>query len=166
MQRHHAQNQQPTRLRIRGADHRPEISHQKPDAHRESHAYKNPVQHRDWTPADQRHRNPDHICIAVQRPALDQTRTVASPEPAQQPPQSDGNEPGVAIDEAGGAAQETKVVYEMFLEITGQVLGNGACEEEDEDNGGGNPERAVEVRVPVQDIEEGRARVERRRTAT
>lgn len=44
----------------------------------------------------------------------------------------------------------------------GQVPGNGACEEENEDDGGGDPERAVQVRVSVQDIEERRAWVERR----
>lgn len=162
MERHHAYHQQPTRLRIRSVDHRPEIPHQKPNAHREANAHENPVEHRDWAPTDQRHGNPDHIGISVQRPALDQTRAVPSPEPPQQPPQRDGNEAGVAIDEAAGAAQKTKVVREMRFVVVAQVPGNGAGEEENEDHGGGDPERAVQVRVSVQDIEEGRARVERR----
>lgn len=54
----------------------------------------------------------------------------------------------------------------MCLGLEGQVLGNGAGDEENEDDGGGNPERAVQVRVSVQDIEERRARIECRRAAT
>lgn len=165
MQHHHTHHQKSTRFGVGSVHHRPEIPHQKPDAHREAHAHSHPVQHRDRTPADQRNGNPDHIGVAVQGPALDQTRAVAGPEPAQQPPQRDGNEAGVAIDEAGGAAQEMKVIDEMDLEIVGQVAGNRAGEEENEDDGGGDPEGPVQVRVAVQDVEEGRARVEGRLAA-
>lgn len=160
MQCHHAQHQEPACLRVRSVDHGPEISHQKPHTHREAHGHKNPVQNRDWAPADQRDGNPDHVGITIQRPALDQARAIPSPEPPQQAPQRDGNAAGVAIDEAGGAAQELEVVHEMYVMITGEILGDGTGEEENEDDGGGNPERAVEVRVSIQDIEEGRARIE------
>lgn len=39
--------------------------------------------------------------------------------------------------------------------VGGQVLADGAGEEEDEDDGGGDPEGPVEVRVAVEDVEEG-----------
>jgi len=42
----------------------------------------------------------------------------------------------------------------------GDILGDGAAEEEDEDDGGGDPEGAVEIRVPVEDVEEVCAGVE------
>lgn len=44
----------------------------------------------------------------------------------------------------------------MRLVCLGQVLADGAGEEEDHDDGGGDPEGAVEVGIAVQDVEEGR----------
>lgn len=41
-----------------------------------------------------------------------------------------------------------------------KVLGDGAREEEDEDHGGGDPKGPVQVRISVQYVEEGRARIE------
>lgn len=42
----------------------------------------------------------------------------------------------------------------------GQIEGDGAGEEEDEDDGGRDPEGSIEIRVPIQDVEEGGARIE------
>lgn len=42
----------------------------------------------------------------------------------------------------------------MGLVLAGKVLADCASEEEDHDDGGGNPEGAVEVGVTVEDIEE------------
>ncbi len=39
--------------------------------------------------------------------------------------------------------------------VTGQVLADGPRQEEDEDDGRGDPEGAIEIRVAVQDVEEG-----------
>lgn len=41
-----------------------------------------------------------------------------------------------------------------------KVLGDGPREEEDEYNGGGDPKWPVQVRVSVQNVEEGGARIE------
>lgn len=160
MEHYYTEHQESACLCIRGVDHGPEVPDEKTDAHGEAHADENPVQDRDGTPADHRDGDPDHIRIPVQRPALDEARGVTGPEPAQQTPQRNGDEAGVAVNEAGGAAQESKVVHKLHLVTAGQVLGNRAGEEEDKDDGGGDPERPVEVRVPVQNVEEGRARIE------
>lgn len=39
--------------------------------------------------------------------------------------------------------------------MAGEVLANGAGQKQDEDDGGGDPEGAVEIGVAVQDVEEG-----------
>lgn len=160
MQCHHSKHQYPAGLRVCGAHHRPKVPHQKPAANRKTHAHKHPVQHRDGAPADQRHRNPDDVCIPVQRPALDQASARPGAEPAQQAPQGNRDEAGVAIHETCGTTQKAKIVHEMAFVVGGQVLRDGACDEKDEDNGGGEPEGAVEVRVAIKEIQEGRARIE------
>ena len=48
----------------------------------------------------------------------------------------------------------------MLLAFAGEILADGAGDEEDEADGGGDPEGPVEVRVPVEDVEEVGARVE------
>lgn len=48
----------------------------------------------------------------------------------------------------------------MLRAFPGEVLADGAGDEEDEDDGGGDPEGAVEVRVAFEGVEEGGARVE------
>ena len=42
----------------------------------------------------------------------------------------------------------------------GEIFGNGACEEEDKYDSGGNPEGAVEIWISIQNIEERSAGVE------
>lgn len=42
--------------------------------------------------------------------------------------------------------------------VRSEVLAYGAGEEEDEDDGGGDPEGPVEVGVPVENVEEGGVR--------
>ena len=41
-----------------------------------------------------------------------------------------------------------------------EVLADGAGDEEDEDDGGSDPEGAVEIRVSIEGVKEGRAWVE------
>lgn len=43
----------------------------------------------------------------------------------------------------------------MAFLLVGEILADGAGEEEDDDDSGGDPEGAVEVRIAVQDVEEG-----------
>lgn len=48
----------------------------------------------------------------------------------------------------------------MLFFVEREVLADGTGDEEDEDDGGGDPEGAVEVGITFEGIEEGRARVE------
>ena len=48
----------------------------------------------------------------------------------------------------------------MLLASAGEVLADGAGDEEDEADGGGDPKGPVEVRVAVEDVEEVGPRVE------
>lgn len=49
----------------------------------------------------------------------------------------------------------------MLLARAGQVLADGAGEEEDDDDGRRDPERSVQVRVALEDVEEVLPRVQR-----
>ncbi len=164
MQHRHPNHNHATRPPLHHTNHGPQIPDQEPDTHRRADRHKHPVQHRDRRPADERHRDPDDIRIAVQRPALHQrdpalARTRAIP--SQQTPQHDGDDERVPIDEASRAAEELEVVGEVLCGGgAGEVLADGAGEEEDEDDGGGDPEGAVEVGVGVEGVEEGGAGVE------
>ena len=53
----------------------------------------------------------------------------------------------------------------MLFAPVGEVLADGAGDEKDEDDGGGDPEGPVEVWVAFEGVEEGRARVEGRGAA-
>ena len=164
----HRNHNTPTRPLLHHTDHRPQVPDQEPRTHHQAHADKHPVQHRDRTPADQRHRDPDNVAVPVQRPALHETdpfargtrRTARRAVPPQQPPQDDRDEEGIPVDQTRGAAQEAEVVGEVLFAVVGEVLADGAGEEEDEDDGGGDPEGAVEVRVAFEGVEKGGARVE------
>lgn len=59
-------------------------------------------------------------------------------------------------------AEELEVIHERLLARRGEVLAYGAPQEQDEDHGGGYPERAVEVRVTLEHVEEVGAREQRR----
>lgn len=166
MQRHHAQHQHPTRLRIRSTDHGPKIPDQESHAHREPHGDEDPIQHRNRTPTDQRNRDPNHIRIAIQRPTLGQTGALPSPEPAQNGPQGHGHDARVAIHEPSRAAQQAEIVHEARAMTAGQILRHGARDEQDEDDRRRDPKGPVQIRVAVQHVEEGEPRVERRHAAS
>lgn len=157
---HHDQNQQDlTRLDIRRAQHGPQVPEQEEHRPPEPDADQRPIQRRQRTPADQRDGDPDQIRVPVQRPALDQIGAGA-PEPAQRAPQRDGQHAGITVDQARRSRQETEVVLEVFLVVVGEVLRDGARQEEDDDDGGRDPEGSVQVRVAVEDVEEVGARVQ------
>lgn len=164
MRQRHAHHNHATRPPLDHADHGPQVPGQEAHTHGRADGDKHPVQRRDRRPADERDGDPDDVRVAVQRPALHQAdpalaRTGAVP--AQQAPHHDGHDERVAIDEAGGAAEELEVVGEVLGGAGGgEILADGAGEEEDEDDGGGEPEGAVEVGVGVEGVEEGGARVE------
>jgi len=165
MQHRHAHHQHATRPPLHHTNHRPQIPGQEPHTHRRADRHKHPVQHRDRRPADERHRNPNDIRVAVQRPALHETDPPLPPSrgaiPPQQTPQHDGDDERVAVYQARGTAEELEIVGEVLGGGGGgEVLADGAGEEEDKDDGGGDPEGAVEVGVGVEGVEEGGARVE------
>lgn len=58
--------------------------------------------------------------------------------------------------------QQLKVIDERLLARGREVLAYGAPQEQDEDDGGGDPERPVQVRVPLEHVEEVCAREQRR----
>jgi hypothetical protein len=118
----------------------------------------------DRTPTNQRNNNPHQVGIPVQAPALEQIRALAA-VPLQHAPQPDGHQRGIAIDEAGGAAQQLEVVRKVVLAVVRQVLIDGAREEQDDDDGGGDPHGAVQVRVALEHVEEVGSRVDGRRAA-
>lgn len=164
MQHRHANDNHPTRPPFHHANHRPQIAGQEPDTHRRADRDEDPVQYCDRRPADDRDGDPDDVRVAVQRPALHERNSLTATSraiPSEQAPQHDGDDKRVAIDQARGAAEELEVVGEMLGGAgAGEVLADGACDEEDEDDGGGDPEGAVEVGVAVEGVEEGGARVE------
>lgn len=154
MRRHHRNHNPPTRPLLHNTNNRPQIADQKPRTDRQPDSHKHPIQHRDRTPTDQRHGDPDDIAIPVQRPALDETdalarasRTPTRAVPPQQPPQHDGHHERIPIHQPRGAAQQPEIVREVLCAFPGEVLADGAGDEEDEDDGGGDPEGAVEVWV-------------------
>ena len=122
---HNDQNQENlTRLRIRGTQNRVQIAKQEEDRPEEPHTDKRPVQRRKRTPTHKRHGNPDQIRVSVQRPALDQVSSRAA-EPAQRAPQRDRQDTRVAVDQAGGAGEEGEVVGEVVIVVTGEPLRDG-----------------------------------------
>ena len=168
MRQHHRNHNTPTRPLLHHTNHRPQIPDQEPRTHHQAHADKHPIQHRDRTPANQRHWNPDDVPIPIQRPALHKTdslprgarRATRRAVPPQQSPENHRDKEGVPVDQARGAAQEAEIVGEVLFAVVGEVLADGAGDEEDEDDRGGDPEGAVEIRVAFEGVEERGARVE------
>ena len=159
MQRNHHDQQHPTGPHVGCIHQRPQVPHQEQRAQREARGHEDPIEEVDGRPADQRHRDPDEVRVAVQRPALQQIGALAA-EPPQDSPQRDGQHERVAVDEPARAAEEREVVREVLHAALGEVLGDGAGDEEDEDDGGGDPEGAVHIRVAIEDVEEVRARID------
>lgn len=115
-------------------------------------------------PRHQRNGNPDQVRIPIQRPALHQIRAL-TPKPLQHAPQRERDESRVSIDQPRSATQQLEIVREMLLARAREVLADRAREEEDDDDGGRDPEGPVEVRIAFEDVEEVLARVEGGATA-
>jgi hypothetical protein len=113
------------------------------------------------TPTDQRNNNPHQVGIPVQTSALEQIRALA-PVPLQHAPQPNGHERGISVDEPRGAAQQLEVIGKVLLALVREILVDGAREEQDDDDGRGDPHGPVEVRVALEHIEEVGARVDGR----
>jgi len=153
----HADNQQQhlTRLLVRRANDRIQVLQQEEHADAEAGPDQRVIQRAQRTPADQRDHDPEQVAVAVQRPALDNVEALRA-EPAQRGPQPRRHEQRVPVDQARGAAEQAEVVLEVLLALAGQFLADGPREEEDDHDGGGDPQRAVEVGRAVERVEEGR----------
>ena len=110
-------------------------------------------------PRNQRHRNPNQIGITIKRPTLHQIRTLA-PKPFQHSPQSKRDKQRVPINQPRRSAQQLEIIREMLLARAREVLADRSCQEQDDNDGGRDPERPIKVRVALEDVEEVLARVE------
>jgi len=135
-------------LDIGSAEHGIQISDQEDTRRSKSNSHKDPVQNRDWRPRNQGHRDPDEVRIAVQTNALEQVCRFSS-EPLQSTPQGNRNEEGISIDQTRSAREQGEVVDEVFLSFLSQVLRDGACEEENDDDGGRDPKGTIEIGVSI-----------------
>lgn len=141
------------RLYIGGAENGIQVPDEENARKSQAHGDKDPVHDGNGGPRDQGHGDPDEVCVAVEGDAFEQVGALGA-EPLQRTPQRDGDEEGVAVDQARGAGQQGEVVDEVFFALLGQVLRDCAGEEEDDDDGGRDPKGPVQVRVAVQDVEE------------
>lgn len=162
MQNHHQDEQDLARPRVCRAKHRVQVAQEEEDGPAKADSDKRPVQRRQRTPADERDGDPDQVRVAVQRPALDEVGARTA-EPAQCPPQRNGQHPRISVDETRGARQQAEVILEVLVVLARQVLRHGARQEEDDDDRRRDPERSVQVRVAIQHVEEVGPRVQRRR---
>lgn len=115
---------------------------------------------RQRTPAHQRNRDPHQIRIPIKAHTLEQTRPLDPKPPPQHPPKPHGHEARVPVNQARAAAQEAEIVREVAPPAVRKVLAYRARQEEDDDDGRGDPDGAVQVRVAVQHVEEVGARVQ------
>ena len=137
-----------------------QIPEQEERTKRESNANEYPIQHGNRTPRNNSNGNPHEVCIAVQRPAFKQVRTLAA-KPFQRGPQPNRYDARVAVNQASGAAEQREVVRVVALAGVRELPVDGAREEQDHDDGGGDPERPVQVWVAFEGVEEVGARVQR-----
>lgn len=173
MQHQHHSKQNPRSLVIRRRNDRVQIPEQegrrqrKPDARecviescssRQRPSPRPPLPRRERltrqrTPADQRHGHPDQIRIPIQTPALHQPRTLR-PEPLQHSPQPRGNENRISIHQPCRPRQQSEVIRKVSLSLLRQIRADRPSQEQYHDHRGRDPERSVEVRIALQDIEE------------
>lgn len=125
MQPHHHDQERLTRLLLRGTDHRIEILDQKEHTERIAESHQHIIQRGKRTPAQYRDGDPDQIRVAIERPALDQFDALG-PEPLQYRPEAGRHEDGVSVDQPRRAGEELKVILEMALVLSGEVLAYGA----------------------------------------
>lgn len=165
VQPHHHQHQDPTNLRLRHTHHRPQIPRQEQRTNTEPDRHEKIIQPANRTPADQRHGDPNDIRVPVQRPTFhdaDRALPLSYPrsrrrrgrKPLQRRPQPNRHEARIPIHQSRGPAQQLEVIYKRLVVVGGEELAYGPGKEEDEDDGGGDPERAVKIRVAIQDVEE------------
>ena len=161
MQDHHNDEQYTTDLRIRRSHHRPQVPDNENRTRHEPQRHEHEIQRRDRRPTDQRHRNPYQIRIPIQRPTLQHIRAL-TPKPPQHTPERNRNNKRIPIDQATRRAQQREIIPKQFIPapLRAQILGDGSREKKDEDDGGGDPEGPVEIRVAVEDVEEVGSRVE------
>lgn len=164
MQDNNQDQQDPTRLRVRGTQDRVQIPQEKENRPNKPDTHQGPIQRRHRAPTNQRDRDPDHIRVPIQRPTLDEVCSRA-PEPSQRCPERNRQHPRVAVDQARRTRKQGEIVLEVFCVLVIQVLRNSTGQEEDDDDGGSDPERAVQVGVSFEDVEEVGAWVDGRDAA-
>ena len=155
MQQHHDNNKHTTDLLVRRTDDRPEVPNQEKSRKREASPDKKQIQQVDRAPADERDGYPDQVRIPVQRPALEHVSRLAGAEPAEDRPERDGDDKGIPINQPRGAGQKSKIVRRACASVLSHVLAYVAREKQYENDGCRDPERAVQVCVAVEDVEEG-----------
>lgn len=99
MQRHNNDKQNLADLAICRAQHRVQVAQQERDAHAEAHGDESPVENLQWRPADKGDWDPDQVRVSVQGPAFKEVRELAA-EVAEGEEQKNGDDEGVAVDEA------------------------------------------------------------------
>lgn len=161
MQQNDQDQEDLARFRVRGTEDRVQVAQEEEDSPAKAHSHQRPVERRQRAPADQRDSDPNHIRVPIKRPALDQVRGGA-PEPLQGTPQSNGQNKRVSVDQARGAGEKGEVVLEVIIVVAREPLRDGSRQEEDHHHGRRNPERAVQVGVAFENVEEVATRVYRR----
>lgn len=160
MQHYKSNHQHSADLRICGVDHRPQVPHKEENAPCKANGNEDVVEGTDRAPADYSHRKPYDVCITVQCPAFDKSRTLSA-EPFQASPQPNRDKGCISVYQAGCPRQQAEVVFKMYVMILRKILADCACNEEYKDDRCCDPERAIEIWVAVKDIEEGSPWVER-----
>jgi hypothetical protein len=116
------------------------------------------------TPANQRNNNPHQIRIPVQTRTLEQVRTL-TPVPLEHGPKPHRHRSRISIHQPSRPAQQLEIIFEFPHALLRKVLINRACQEQDDNDGRRDPHGAVEIRVPLEDVEEVCARINGRCTA-
>lgn len=153
LQEHDSDQQDLADLLLGGADDGEEILDQEIHADGVAHADERVVEAVERRPRHQSNGDPEQIRVSVQRPALDQLERLRT-KPAQRGPQPQRHEQRVPVDQARRAAEQGKVVLEVFLSLGGQFVADGPRQEQNHHDGRGDPEGPVQVGVAVHDVEE------------
>lgn len=121
MQYNDEDQQNLTSLRICSTQNRIQIPQEEEDRPAKAYTNKRPIQRSQRTPTNQGDTNPDQIRVPVQRPALDQISRRAT-EPPQRTPQRDRENTRVSVDQARGAREKRKVIFEVVFVFLGEPL--------------------------------------------
>lgn len=89
-------------LAVGGAEDGVQVAQEEGDGEGPADADEGPVEDVQRRPADERHRDPDQVRVAVERPALEQVGRLG-PEVPQRPVQRDRDHERVTVYEARGA---------------------------------------------------------------